>query len=50
MDIILALAAVVAIFFVLKIAFKALKFILLAGIILFLAYYLTNFGFLKGLF
>jgi len=49
MDIILILAAIVAVFFILKIAFKALKFVLLVGIVLFLVYYLTSFGFLKEL-
>lgn len=48
MDILMILVAVVAIFLILKIAFKVLKFALIIGIVLFVLYYLTNFGFLSG--
>lgn len=49
MDIILILAAVAAIFFILKIAFKVLKLALVIAVVLFVLYYLTNHGFLSGI-
>lgn len=49
-DILVIIAAVVAVYFVLKIAFKVLKVVLLLGIAAAVVYYLTTIGFLNGLF
>ena len=49
MDILAIFIAVVAIFFILKIAFKVLKFVLTLGVIALLLYYLMQFGFLSWL-
>ncbi len=48
-DILVIVAAVVAVFFVLKIAFKVLKVVLLLGIAAAVVYYLFTMGFLNGL-
>ncbi|HHU78633.1 MAG TPA: hypothetical protein GXZ29_07150 [Clostridiales bacterium] len=50
MDVLIIIAAVAAIFFILKIAFKVLKTVLLLGVAVLVLYYLVEFGFLKGLF
>ncbi|HZK34405.1 MAG TPA: hypothetical protein VFD33_03745 [Bacillota bacterium] len=49
-DFLIIAVGIIAVFFVLKIAFKALKVVLLLGIAAVIVYYLTNFGFLEGLF
>ncbi|HHY82539.1 MAG TPA: hypothetical protein GX505_07655 [Clostridiales bacterium] len=48
-DVLIIIAAVVAIFFILKIAFKILKTALLLGVAALVVYYLFEYGFLKGL-
>ena len=50
MEVFIIIAAVVAIFFILKIAFKVLKTLLLLGVAALVRYYLVEYGFLKGLF
>ncbi len=50
MEVFIIIAAVVAIFFILKIAFKVLKTLLLLGVAALVLYYLVEYGFLKGLF
>lgn len=49
-DILVIAVGVLAIFFVLKIAFKALKLVLTLAIAAAIFYYLVNYGFLEGLF
>jgi len=48
-DVLIIIAAIVAIFFILKIAFKILKTALLLGVAALVVYYLIEYGFLKGL-
>ena len=50
MDVLIIIAAVVAIFFILKVAFKVLKTLLLLGVAALVLYYLVEYGFLQGLF
>jgi uncharacterized membrane protein YjjB (DUF3815 family) len=49
-DILIIVVAIVAIYFILKIAFKILKTALLLGVAALVVYYLVEYGFLKGLF
>ena len=49
-DILFILVAVAAIIFIVKIAFKALKLVLMLGIVVILLYYLSTYGFLNGFF
>jgi predicted permease len=49
-DILSIAIAVIAIYFIMKIAFKLLKVFLIIAVIVALAYVLTNYGFLGGLF
>lgn len=49
-DILIIVAAIVALCFILKIAFKVLKVVLFLGIVAIVLYYLSQFGFLKGFF
>ena len=48
-DILVILAAIISIYFILKIAFKVLKLALILGVIAIVIYYLTEFGFLARL-
>lgn len=48
-DILIVLAAIAAVFFILKIAFKVLKLVLLLGVVAIVLYYLSEFGFLNGI-
>lgn len=47
-DILIIIGAIIAIVFILKIAFKILKAALLLGVIALVLYYLTQYGFLNG--
>jgi hypothetical protein len=49
-DLLIIIVAIVAIFFILKIAFKVLKAVLLLGVIALVLYYLAQYGFLNGIF
>ena len=49
-DILILIAAVAAVFFILKIAFKILKTVLLLGVAALVVYYLMEYGFLQGIF
>lgn len=48
-DILIIIAAVAAVYFILKIAFKFLKTILILGVAALVVYYLFEYGFLSGL-
>jgi len=48
-DVLIIVAAIIAMFFILKIAYKILKTALLLGIAALVVYYLMEYGFLKGL-
>jgi hypothetical protein len=50
LDVLIIIVAVVAVFFILKIAFKVLKTALLLGVAALVVYYLVEYGFLSGLF
>ncbi|MGI6537688.1 MAG: hypothetical protein ACOX22_05015 [Caldicoprobacterales bacterium] len=50
MDLLIVIAAVVAVYFILKIGFKILKTALLLGVAALVVYYLIEYGFLQGLF
>ena len=47
-DILILIGAIVAVFFILKIAFKVLKVVLVLGVIALVLYYLVQYGFLNG--
>ena len=49
-DILILIAAVAAVLFILKIAFKILKTVLLLGVAALVVYYLMEYGFLQGIF
>ncbi len=49
-DVLILIAAVVAVFFILKVAFKVLKTVLLLGVAALVVYYLMEYGFLQGIF
>jgi uncharacterized membrane protein (Fun14 family) len=49
-DILIIIGAVIAVIFILKIAFKVLKAALVLGVIALVLYYLTQYGFLNGIF
>jgi hypothetical protein len=47
-DVLIVIGAIVAIFFILKIAFKVLKAVLVLGVIALVLYYLVQYGFLNA--
>jgi hypothetical protein len=49
-DVLVIVVAFVAIYFILKIAFKILRTALMLGVAALVVYYLVEYGFLKGLF
>jgi len=49
-DALVIVVAFVAIYFILKIAFKILRTALMLGVAALVVYYLVEYGFLKGLF
>lgn len=49
MDLLFIGIAILVIMFILKVATKILKVVLVLAVIVILLYFLTNFGFLKGL-
>ncbi len=49
-DALVIVVAFVAIYFILKIAFKILRTALMLGVVALVVYYLVEYGFLKGLF
>jgi len=49
-DLLIIAVAIVAIYYIFKIAFKILKAALMIGVAALVLYYLAEYGFLKGLF
>jgi hypothetical protein len=47
-DLLIIVGAIIAIVFILKIAFKVLKAVLVLGVIALVLYYLVQYGFLNG--